>query len=99
MIRSFQVKLALLSTLVSALVLTVFALVFWHFVGDSHQQRLDRDLAGLAHQMLASGTHSLDELQVVEEQVAIFGEELSGFAALVTAGHAHIVQQSGNWPR
>jgi two-component system, OmpR family, heavy metal sensor histidine kinase CusS len=99
MIRSFQMKLALLSTLVSAVVLTVFALVFWHFVGDSHQQRLDRDLAGLAHQLLASGVPSLDELPPGEEQVTIYGEELRGYATLLTNSHQGIVRQSDNWPQ
>ncbi len=99
MIRSFQMKLALLSTLISAVVLTVFSLVFWHFVVESQQQRLDRDLASLAHQLLAPGAHSIDDLHIGDEQVAIFGEELRGYATLLTDIHQQVIQQSDNWPQ
>lgn len=98
MIRSFELKLALLSTVVSGVVLTVFGLVFWHFVEQSHLQRLDRDLASLAHQLLTSGSHSLEELHLSAEQVAIYGEELESAATLLTDRRQRIVHQSENWP-
>jgi len=93
LIRSFQLRLALQSTLVSATVLAVFALGFWHFVAGSQQQRMDRDLVGLAHQMLRSGNHSHED-----QQLAVFGEELDGFASLLVNSHQKIIFQSKNWP-
>ena len=91
-------KLTLLSTLVSGVVLTVFGLVFWHFIADFHQQRLDRDMAGLAHQLLTSGDMSLEDLHLGSDQVAIFGEELESVATQFTDAHQHVVHRSGNWP-
>jgi two-component system, OmpR family, heavy metal sensor histidine kinase CusS len=93
LIRSFQLRLALQSTLVSAAVLTVFALGLWHFVAGSQQQRMDRDLVGLAHQMLRSGNHSPED-----QLVAAFGEELDGSASLLVNDHQQIIFQSKNWP-
>jgi len=93
LIRSFQLRLALQSTLVSAAVLTIFALGFWHFVAGSQQQRMDRDLVGLAHQMLRSGNHSPED-----QLVAVFGEELDGSASLLVNDHQQIIFQSKNWP-
>jgi len=98
LIRSFQMKLTLLSTLVSGVVLTVFGLVFWHLVTDFHQQRLDRDMARLTHQLLAKGDLSLENLHLGAGQVAVFGEELEGVATLLTDAHQQVVHQSDNWP-
>ena len=96
--RSFQMKLALQATLVSGVVLTLFGLGLWHFIADSHQGRLDRDLAGLAHQLLVAGDHSLADLDLSAEQVAIYGEELESAATMLTDLHQHTVHRSANWP-
>ncbi len=98
MIRSFQMKLALLSTLVSGIVLTLFGVGLWHFILSSNQGRMDRDMAGLAHQLLVSGSSSLEDSHLSAEQVAIYGEELESAATLLSDLHQHIIHQSANWP-
>ena len=98
MIRSFQMKLALLSTLVSGVVLVLFGLFLWHFLVETHQGRLDRDMAGLAHQLLTSGAHSLEDLSLSDAQVAIYGEELESAATQLSDAHRHIIHRSDNWP-
>jgi len=98
LIRSFQMKLALLSTLVSGVVLITFGVVFWHVSVDLNQQRLDRDILGLAYRLLASGSHSLAELERDAGQLAVYGEELDGVASLLTDSHQNVLHQTDNWP-
>jgi two-component system heavy metal sensor histidine kinase CusS len=98
LIRSFQMKLALLSTFVSGVVLVAFGLVFWHVSVDLHQQRLDRDIVSLAYRLLASGSHSLADLEIDAEQVIVYGEELGGVASLLTDSHQNILHRTDNWP-
>ncbi len=98
MIRSFQMKLALLSTLVSGIVLVIFGAVFWHVSVDLNQQRLDRDILGLAYQLLASGSHSLAELEKEADQLVVYGEELGSVASLLTDSHQNVLHQTDNWP-
>ncbi len=94
----FRVKLALISTVISGIVLIAVCSAFWVFMRHLYLDRTDRELADVASHLVIAGHGSLAGLHLAESPVAFYGEELHGLATALEDDGRGLVERSDNWP-
>ncbi len=95
--RSFRLRIAALSTLLSGLVLAAFGVWAWSMVSRSAMERIDTTLRDMAQQHL-SFPRDPDHWASVDQSLQyVFGEENDVLLKVVDS-QGHVLHQSAAWP-
>jgi heavy metal sensor kinase len=95
--RSFRLRIAALSTLLSGLVLVAFGVWAWSLVSRSAMERIDTILRDMAQQHL-SFQRSPEHWASVDQSLRyVFGEE-NGVLLKVVDARGKVLHQSATWP-
>ena len=95
--RSFRLRIAALSTLLSGLVLVAFGVWAWSMVSRSAMERIDTTLRDMAQEHL-SFQHGPDHWASLDQSLQyVFGEE-NDVLLRVVDDHGRVLHQSATWP-
>ena len=99
MIHSFRLRLALLSALLTGVVLAAFGLGSWWLIRNIKMDRLDSELRSAAHRLVTRNPTETPWLQVEARLANDLGvRDPSRLLMLVQDGDAALLYRSAHWP-
>ncbi|MCC6153736.1 MAG: HAMP domain-containing protein [Candidatus Hydrogenedentes bacterium] len=97
-LRSFRVRIALLSVCLSGLVLAVFTAWAWYMVQRSNLGRVDDSLREIAERHLMYPHDAAHWVQVDRSLQNVFGDEAGRAVLLVVDSQGKLLYRTAGWP-